>query len=147
MCAAPHESRSQAIWSGRTTVLPRGKLCKQVIYKCRRWSPASSNTVMSNESWSTEGLSSSRGCKCKDTPFTSRSFSNKKSQQMLEMTGAVWERRDKASAHVTTQLQNTAPDVLSASCAAQHHGTTNLHRSAQQPSPEDFSYLENPFKI
>lgn len=26
-----------------------GKLHKQVIYKCRRWSPASSNTVMSNE--------------------------------------------------------------------------------------------------
>ncbi|CAB1439003.1 unnamed protein product [Pleuronectes platessa] len=51
----------------------RGELCKQAIYKCRRWSPASSNAVMSNESWSAEDLSSSRGCQCKDTELTSSS--------------------------------------------------------------------------
>lgn len=39
------------------------------------------------------------------------------------------------SAHVKTQLQHTALDVVSASCAAQHHGSTNLYWSPQQQSP------------
>ena len=46
-CTARESITGHLVRPGNSSA--RGKLYKQVIYKCRRWSPASSNTVMSNE--------------------------------------------------------------------------------------------------
>lgn len=46
--------------------------------------------------------------------------------------GAQWQ----TSAHVKTQLQHTASDVVSACCAVQHHRSTNLYWSPQQQNAQ-----------
>lgn len=52
--------------------------------------------------------------------------------------GAQWQ----TSAHVKTQLQHTAPDVVSASCAVQRHASANLPWPPCRVLREDFLYLK-----
>lgn len=75
-------------------------------------------------------------------PETSPTRSHSRCWGWRSGLGVQWQ----TSAHIKTQLQQTAPDVVSASCAVQHHASTNLCWPPCRVFRENFWYSKTPLQ-